>query len=86
MSYMSIYGQRKGSSFIHHTDSTGQDGALANMPYMGGMREGVSKAMPFMATSQNTMYGYTWTEKKSNNSVPNGWGKMRCSSKYTIHG
>lgn len=33
------------------------------MPYMGGTRETVSDAMPFMTTSHTTIYGHAWTKK-----------------------
>lgn len=39
-------------------------GILANIPCMGGMREGVSETMLFMAISHNTIYEHTWTEKR----------------------
>lgn len=33
------------------------------MPYVGGIREGVSEATPFMGMSDNTLYGLMSPEK-----------------------
>lgn len=57
---------------------------IANMPYMGRMRDGVSEGTPFIAMSHNTIYRHMWMVKWKNfsNHVRYGWGKIGRPSKY----